>query len=416
MKAPGEIYRRTTCRVCQKNTLTEVFSFGQTPLANAFLTKKLCDEPEKFYPLTVCLCSHCSALQLGHVVNPKILFEHYVYASSTSPVFVKHFTDLASSVIRSFGLAKNDLVVDIGSNDGILLAPFRAEGLRVVGIEPAKHFARVAIRAGIPTVAAFLSESVAREIRKTYGPAKLVTATNVFAHIDDLDEILRSVDVLLSEDGVFMIEAPYLGNLLKFGFFDLVYHEHLMHWSLSPLITLLLRFQFRCIDVQHVSSHGGSMRVFFAGKNSTHAVKPAVQSFLKEEDTLHLGDADTYRKFFKGIIANKAKLLSLLTELKEKGKRIVGYGAPAKSTTLLSFFGIGREYLTYVVDDSPYKQGLYTPGTHIPVVGGDALTQDKPDFMLILAWNFAESIMAKNKNFAEKGGKFIIPVPDPHIV
>ena len=404
------------CRVCKSTKLINVLQFGMTPLANAFLKKEQLDLPEVFYPLEVYFCENCTFLQLGHVVSPELLFKNYVYVSSTSPVFVNHFKEFATQVIKRFDLNKKSLVVDIGSNDGILLKPFKEQGVRVLGIEPAAHIAEMAKRDGIETEAKFFSINLAKQIVRRRGKAKIVTGTNVFAHIDDLDEVIKGVNEILTDDGVFITESPYLVDFLKKRYFDLVYHEHLSYWAIEPLIKLFNRFGMAVVDAQKVPVHGGSIRVFAVKGRRLKETNAKVKVFQDLEQEMQLSDINTYLKYASKILENKKRLISLLTNLKLKGNRIVAYGAPAKSNTLLNYFKIGREFIDYIVDDSPLKQGLFTPGTHIPVLPPTRLKRDNPQYLFILAWNFADSIIKKHAWFKDKGGKFIIPVPSPKII
>lgn len=404
------------CRVCKKEDFSKVFNFGPTPLANEFLKKEQIEKEELFYPLEVYFCNNCSFLQLAHVVNPKILFGNYVYVSSTSKVFINHFEEFAKLAFSKFNLNKESLVIDIGSNDGILLKPFKKIGARVLGIEPAKHIAKVAKKAGIETISEFFSKNLVKRIVKEKGKAKIVTATNVFAHIDDLDEVINGLLELLSEDGVFIMEAPYLIDFIEKRYFDLVYHEHLSYWAIDPLITLFKRFNMKVFDIRKVSTHGGTIRVFVAKQNSPYKIEKNVWNFLKLEKHIRLADITTYLEYAKRVEENRVKLLALLTKLKSENKKIAGYGAPAKGNTLLNYFGIGPEILDFIVDDSYWKQGLYSPGKRIPVVSSKKLYEEKVDYLLILAWNFADSIIKMHNKFKENGGSFIIPVPNPKII
>lgn len=409
------IKKITHCRICNSKKLTKVFQFGPTPLANAFLTKDQIDLPEAFYPLDVMFCENCSFLQLAHVVSPSVLFKNYVYVSSTSPVFVNHFRKFAKDVVNRFSLHNSSLVIDIGSNDGILLRPFKDLGIKVIGIEPATHIAKIARKNGVDTVSEFFSVDVAHEIVKKHGKAKIITGTNVFAHIDDLDEAVTGVKVLLEEDGVFITESPYLIDFFEKKYFDLVYHEHLSYWALTPLIRLFERFDMKIFDVQKVPVHGGSIRVFAAKKKSSYVIEKRIDEYLQKEKQMKLSSINTYLDFAKEVLRNKAKLITLLVKLKMDNKRIVGYGAPAKGNTMLNYFKIGSDILDYIIDDSSFKQGLYTPGTHIPVVSSSKLKTDHPDYILILAWNFAHFIIEKLSDYRKQDGKFIIPVPKPSL-
>lgn len=402
--------------MCQKRTLDFVFSLGSTALANAFLTRQQLSDPEWFFPLDVYVCRTCSLVQLGHVVSPDVLFKNYVYVSSTSIVFQQYFETYAQDAYKRFNVGKNSFIIDIGSNDGILLKPFQSLGARVLGVEPAIRIAKQANQEGIETLCEYMTIRVARTVSDRYGEASIVTANNVFAHIDDLDEIVSSVKILLGAHGVFIIEAPYLVDFVKNMYFDLVYHEHLSYLAVRPLILYFERLGMEVFDVSKTPAHGGSIRIFVQKKGGGRSVAPTVAKFVHREERLKLDKIETFQIFAKKILKNKGALLNLLVRLKVKGKRIAGYGAPAKGNTLLSYFGIGKDMLDFIVDDSHWKQGLYTPGTHIPVVSSDAIYQKKPDYLLILAWNFAKPIMQMHKKYLDGGGRCIIPVPVPKII
>ena len=284
-----------------------------------------------------------------------------------------------------------------------------------MGIEPAVHIAKLAEKEGIETISEFFSVGLSEKIVKQKGHADIVTATNVFAHIDDLDEVLKGLKILLNKDGIFIMEAPYLVDFIEKRYFDLVYHEHLSYWSVNSLSTLFKRFNMVIFDVQKVPVHGGTIRVYVKRSEGKHVVKKSVDEFQKKERKLKLAEKKTYIYYANLVLENKVKLVTLLASLKKKGKTIAAYGAPAKGNTLLNFFSIGSEILDFVVDDSPFKQGLYTPGKHIPVVPSKELYKQKPNYLLILAWNFADSIMEMHKEYKRLGGRFIIPVPKPEI-
>ena len=404
------------CRVCKGVSFEKVLNFGPTPLANAFLTKEQIDGPESYYPLEVYICNNCFFLQLGHVVSPEVLFGNYIYASSTSFVFINHFKQMAESVFSRFFTKNKPFVIDIGSNDGILLRPLKKLGAKVLGIEPAVHIAKIAEEAGIKTIPEFFSVRLAERIVKQNGNADIITATNVFAHIDDLDETIEGIKFLLDRDGIFIIEAPYLIDFIEKKYFDLVYHEHLSYWSINSLITLFKRFNMSVFDVEKVPVHGGTIRVYIKKTEGKHKVKKTVQKFLDQEKEMKLTEKKTYLDYADLVLENKVKLVTLLVDLKAKGKVIAAYGAPAKGSTLLNYFSIGTEILDYVIDDSSWKQGLFMPGKRIPVVSSDTLYEKSPDFLLILAWNFAESIMKMHEKFKNEGGRFIIPVPSPKVI
>ena len=407
---------KSTCRVCRGAALTKVLSFGPTPLANTFLRADALHEPEQYFPLDAYLCKECGLLQLCDVVSPEVLFKDYVYVSSTSPVFVAHFNEFAERMYVRFGLNRDSLVVDIGSNDGILLKPFLRKGAKALGVEPDRAIAAIARKNGIPTLSQFWNVALAREIRKKYGPADIVTATNVFAHVDDIHAFARGVKNLLKKDGVFIIEVPYIVDFLEKNLFDTVYHEHLSYFGLSALHAFFERSGMTVIDAERIPTHGGSLRVFAQEKDISRQASASVRRLIVAEKKRKIHAEKTYRAYALRIQKNRAKLLALLASLREKGKSIAGYGAPAKGNTLLNYFSIGSDLIDYIVDDSPHKQGKHTPGKRIPVVSAQELSANPPDYLLILAWNFAEPIMKKNELFRKGGGRFIIPVPYPKVV
>lgn len=408
--------RNEECRACKGRNLARVFSFGPTPPANAFLRREDLGKPELWFPLDVYFCQDCTLLQLLDVVSPDLLFRDYVYVSSTAPSFVAHFESFARAVHSRFGLTPASLAVDIGSNDGILLSPFKKIGVRVLGIDPAVKIAARATAEGIETLPFFFNPALAKKLGEERGRASVVTGTNVFAHINGWHDLLEGVKNLLAPDGVFIVEAPYAVDFLEKNLFDTVYHEHLSYIAIRPLMRLFPSHGMEIFDVQKVPVHGGTVRIFVKHKGAAHPRENAVQRFLDDEGKRGLGELKTYLDFGKKVEENKKRLSTLLHGLKAEGKRIAGYGAPAKGNTLLNYFKIGRDILDYIVDDSVWKQGLYTPGTHIPVVAREELVFRPPDYVLILAWNFAEEIMEKLGACKSAGGKFIIPVPEPQVV
>ncbi len=404
------------CRLCKSAALEPFLDLGEQPPANSFL------KPEDFksevsFPLAVKRCTetNCGFVQLAHVVDPEILFANYVYVSSTSPVFVRHFEEYAQAMHERLNL-KGALTLDIGSNDGVLVRPLKNLGAKALGVDPAKMIAEQATASGCETIHGYFSESFAKELAAKRTKAKLITANNVFAHIDDLDDVTLGVKALLAQDGLFAIEAPYLVDFIEKKLFDTVYHEHLSYLALRPLEAFFKRYDMRIVDVERVNTHGGSVRILVAHQDSPFTKTSTVDEMIKYEEKIGLHTPAIYRQFSDEVLKNKEALHSLLGALKKEGKKIAGYGAPAKGNTLLNFVQIDSQTLDYIVDDSPLKQGLFTPGTHIPVRGSAALTETPPDYLFILAWNFAESIMKKNDVFVQNGGKFIIPVPTPSII
>ena len=408
--------RNVECRGCRGSSLVRIFSLGVQPPANAFLRQADVGKPELAFPLDLYFCRDCALVQLRDIVSPELLFKNYVYVSSTSPAFAAHFQSFADGVIRRLALGPSSLVVDIGSNDGILLKPFLERSMRVLGVDPAEKIAAEASAAGIETVPRFFTPEVARDIAARHGRAAPITATNVFAHVNDLDELVAGVKILLADDGVFIIEAAYLVDFLEKNLFDTVYHEHLSYFSVSSLQALLERLGMEIFDVEKTDSHGGSLRVFAARREAARGAGEAVRGFIADERARGLDTREVYENFTQRVEQNKKELTALLKKIKTEGRTIAGYGAPAKGNTLLNYCGIGIETLDYIVDDSEWKQGLYTPGAHIPVVSAAHLSEKKPDYILILAWNFADSIMQKLEWFSRAGGAFIIPVPAPRVI
>ena len=405
---------RKDCRLCGSTDLTEVLSFGETPLANAYLSTEDLDKPEIYAPLVLSACNKCKLVQLRDVVDPKVLFSRYLYVSGTSPVFVAHFAKYAESVVERFTLAPGSLVVDFGSNDGTLLAQFKNRGMRVVGVDPAQNLAEEATKNGIPTVPKFFTPETSRDIATEHGKASIVTANNVFGHIEDVTGVIEAVKELLLPDGAYIFEVQYLKDLIEQNLFDNVYHEHQCYFHLTPLVPFFERHGLRIFDVEHVQTHGGSIRVYVGWDDSPHQSSNRVHDMQEKEVALNA--ISTYRALGERIAAGRNKLQALLSDFRRRGKRIVGYGAPAKATTLCYAFGIDGKMLEYIVDDSPIKQGLYMPGTHILIKPSGILYSDKPDYCLILAWNFADSIVKNHQPFIKNGGVFISPVPEPHIL
>lgn len=400
--------------MCGSKDLVEVLSFGETPLANAYPASADLEKPEIFAPLVVNLCNTCKLVQLRDVVDPKTLFRRYLYVSGTSPVFVAHFSDYAKTVVERFSLTKDSLVIDVGSNDGVLLSKFKEKGIQILGIDPAQNIASEATGRGIPTIAEFFTPETAKGVAAEHGKASVITANNVFAHTDDVVGFAEAVKELLASDGVFIFEAQYLKDLVEQNLFDIIYHEHLCYYHITPLIPFFKRLGLKVFDVGRVSTHGGSIRVFVEWESGPHQISERVARLQSDEAALN--DVSTYRAFVARIDAVGKELRSLLGGFRSEGKRIVGYGAPAKATTLCYALGIDGSMLSYIIDDAPLKQGLYMPGTHIPIRPSGDLYADAPEYCLILAWNFADSIVKNHQKFSGQGGKFILPVPEPRIL
>jgi SAM-dependent methyltransferase len=402
------------CRSCGEEALLPMLDLGTTPPANAFLERKDLDASESLFPLRVVVCQNCFLVQLQDTLDPKALFERdYYYFTGASAPLAKHFLTLGKRLAEEFSLTKDDLVVEMGSNDGILLSAI-APYARVLGVDPALNVAEEAKKRGVPTMQAFFGEESAKAILEAEGPARLIIGNNVFAHIPDIHDVVRGISLLLRPDGQFIAEMHWVGNLMGDGGFDQIYHEHIYYYSLHALKHLIEKEHGLTISkVERIPIHGESLRIFVTKDGE---VDSSVTKLLEEEKALGLDVEDTYLEFASRVNNTKQKLVETLNDLKRDGKKIVGYGAPAKGNTLLNFCLIGPELLDYIVDTTPNKQGTYTPGMRIPVVSPDILRQEIPDYILLLSWNYADAILEKEKELREKGVKFIIPVPNVRIV
>ncbi len=410
------VRRRSDCRLCGSHRLDLVLVLGSTPLANAFVGPAERSKPQDSFPLDVHLCSECGHVQLLDIVDPELLFRDYVYVSSTSPVFVDHFRRYAESMLSLMQLPKGSAVIEIGSNDGTLLRFFKDAGMRVLGIDPARRIAAEASASGIETLPEFFDRPLAERFRALGWDASLILANNVFAHADDLHGIADGVAHLLRRDGLFVFEVSYLADVFEKTLFDTIYHEHLSYHAVKPLIGFFERHGMELIDAVRVESHGGSLRGIAQLKGGRFAKRSRVDELVAFEERLGLQRMGAFKTFSARIAQRKAELTWLLAGLTAEGRRIAGFGAPAKATTLMFHFGLGPQMLRYLIDDSPLKQGLYSPGHHLPVVPSSALYDpaQAPEEVLILAWNFAESIMKTHQPFRDRGGRFIVPLPTVH--
>jgi SAM-dependent methyltransferase len=405
-----------TCRVCDSGRLTCFLDLGHHPPSDQFRGKEQLDDPVTLYPLRVHICDDCGFCQLGYVVPPEILYQdNYPYESSTTETGKKHYHDFAESVVNDYSFGKGDLAVDIGSNVGVLLEGFGLLGLAIRGVDPASNICEIARARGIPTINEFFGKAAAETILAECGPASVITGTNVFAHVDDLNAFMDAIRMLLDPaKGIFVIEAPHLLHLITSLEYDTIYHEHLSYISIEPLRPFFVKFGLEIIKVEQKDIHGGSVRIFVSTKGN-YAIDRSVTDAVEMEKAAKLRDLTMLTEFARKVERNKAELNSLLHKLKGEGRRIVGVSAPAKGMTLLNYCHIDRQILDYVTEKSKLKIGLYTPGGLIPVHPDSKLLEDRPDYALLLAWNFAEEIMRNNQGYRKQGGKFIIPIPAPTI-
>lgn len=410
MAAPLHV-KRDTCRLCGSRRLDLVLSLTATPPANAFVPADKLGEPQPRFPLDVCLCRGCGHLQLVDIIDPEYLFAHYVYTSGASPVMAAHLRAHARSVIERLRLRPGDFAVEAGSNDGTFLRVFQEAGLRVLGVDPALNLAAQANAAGLATLPALFNVESARNIHAEYGPAKVICANHVFAHAADMQGFVEGIGALLAPDGVFVFEAGYLVDVFEKTLFDTMYHEHIDYHRVGPLRRFFAANGLELFDAERVDIQGGALRGFAARPGARRIETAKLDALEAHEQKLGLDRPETFLGYATRIERCRAELTSLLTDLKAQGKRIAGYGAPAKATTLMYHFGLDRNVIEYIVDDSAFKVGLFTPGLHVPVLPVETIYQRRPDYLVLLAWNFAGPIMAKHAAFTAAGGRFIVPLP-----
>ncbi|MBX9689603.1 MAG: class I SAM-dependent methyltransferase [Candidatus Obscuribacterales bacterium] len=404
----------TSCRICAGKNLKAVLSLGSTPLANSLLKDLKDADKEQRFPLELVYCKDCSLVQITETVDPEILFSNYLYCSSFADTTLKSAEELVGKLIEKRGLKdKAALAAEIASNDGYLLQYYRNAGIDVLGIEPAQNIAAMAEAKGIKTLCRFFSSKVAEELAAEGTRADIIHANNVLAHVADLNGLVEGIHTFLKDDGLAVIEAPYLKPMLDHTEFDTIYHEHLCYFSLTALNKLFSSKQLYINEVEQLKIHGGSLRLFIEKLENR---QPSYTQLLQQEAADGIFENSYYESFANKVEDLKANLLKLLAELKAEKKRIAVYGASAKGSTLLNYFGIGKDLVEYVVDRSTVKQGLYTAGTHLPIFAPEKLLTDKPDYVVLLTWNFADEILEQQSAYRQAGGKFIIPIPSLQVL
>jgi hypothetical protein len=408
--------QRQECRACAGCQLRPFLSLGPTPLANSFPRSPQEFADEAFFPLDLYFCETCSLVQLVDVIHPEVLFRNYIYVTGTSETIAAHNREYAHTLVSSLRLQPKDLVVEIASNDGSLLKCFRPYGVRVLGIEPATNIAREAEAAGIATVNEFFSSALARQVRQSHGPAAVVVGNNVLAHVDQTRDFLTGCKELLAEDGLVVLEVPGLRDLLERLEYDTVYHEHLCYFSAGSLVRLCEAVGLRAVRMDHVPVHGGSLRLYagLPGRHPSHGRE--VLERVEQEQSAGMTSFGHYERFAAAVADNRRALVRLLETLRAAGKTVAAYGAPAKGNTLLNYCGIDTRLVAFTVDKNPLKVGLYTPGMHLPVLPVSALLERQPDYVLILPWNIADEIRGQQREYTARGGRFILPIPEPRIV
>ena len=401
------------CRFCAEPLRHTFVDLGLSPLCESYIAPAQLGEPERLYPLHCFVCDKCFLVQLPEHVTAREIFEEYAYFSSYSESWLSHARNYVASVSDRLGLGAQSLVIELASNDGYLLQYFRANGVPVLGIEPAKNVAQAAMDKGIPCVTEFFGQNLARRLTGEGRKADLLLGNNVLAHVPDINDFVAGMKILLADDGVITMEFPHLIRLVEENQFDTIYHEHFSYFSFTTVERIFAAHGLALFDVEELPTHGGSLRIYAChGNDSSKPVSAQVAALKAREEAWGISRLERYRAFAAKVEATKRNILRFLIEARETGKSVAGYGAPGKGNTLLNYCGIRSDFLDYTVDLNPYKQGKYTPGTRIPIYPPEHIRKTKPDFLFILPWNLREEIMAQNAFIREWGGKFVVPIPE----
>lgn len=412
----NDISQAICCRFCHSDRTIRFLDLGEMPPANDFIAPaQASTDQERKYNLDLHFCSSCGLVQLGQIVPPETIFKDYIYFSGTSDAVHQHGKYLLDKFQKSIALKSESLIVEIASNDGTILRYLKETGAKIIGVEPAENVALEANSQGLHTINTFFNSKTSEEIRAAHGQATLILARNVFAHVPEIHDFTQGMKHLLAQEGIIAIEAPYLVDLLEKNEFDTIYHEHYSYLSVRPMINLMKLHSLEVFDLESTDMHGGSL-IYYIGHSNQHPISKRVAEYIAIERKNNLENIETYNSFAARVMTIKADLINLLKSLKEEGKRLVGYGASAKGNTLLNFCGVGTELLDYIVDKSPHKHNLLTPGMHIPIFPVEKLIADVPDYTLILAWNFSKEIIQQQDAYLKKGGKFILPIPKVKIL
>jgi 2-polyprenyl-3-methyl-5-hydroxy-6-metoxy-1,4-benzoquinol methylase len=404
------------CRLCLRPLTTTFVDLGMSPLCESFLSEDGINQMEPFYPLHAMVCGACFLVQLHEYVRPESIFTEYAYFSSYSTSWVEHARAYCEMISRRLELNAKSEVFELASNDGYLLQHFLPLGVPVTGIEPAANVAEVARGKGINTLVEFFGEAMALRLVSQGRRADLIIGNNVLAQVPDLNDFVSGMQILLKPQGVITLEFPSLERLIAENQFDTIYHEHFSYFSLIATEYMASRHKLRIFDIEKLSTHGGSLRVYLCRHDASHATSATVAALLSAERQAGFDKIDTYNGFARSVHRTKRELLSLLIALKEQGAKICGYGAPGKGNTLLNYCGIGRDFLEFTVDRNPYKHNRYTPGMHVPIYPVDAVDKFRPDYLFILPWNLKNEIIAQMDRVAEWGGKFIVPIPQARVI
>ena len=405
------------CRFCKASLQHTFVDLGMSPLSNSYLKLDQLNQAEKFYPLHTSVCEQCLLVQLEEFESPDHIFSDYAYFSSYSDSWLSHSKKYTDLMIDRFSLNKSSLVIEIASNDGYLLQFFKEQNIPILGIEPAANVSQVAESKGIPTLVKFFGVQTAQELFALGKSSDLLVGNNVLAHVPDINDFVAGMKIILKPEGVLTMEFPHLWQLINQNQFDTIYHEHFSYLSFTTVEKIFAFHGITLFDVEELSTHGGSLRIYGMHEhNQKFIVSDRVRLIKEKEHQAGLDKVDTYLQFSNQVMSTKRKLLSFLIELKNNGKTIVGYGAPAKGNTLLNYCGIRTDLLEYTCDRSPHKQGLFLPGTHIPIYHPDKITETKPDYVLILPWNLKDEICSQLSYIREWGGKFIVPIPEVEVL
>ncbi len=405
------------CRFCKKPLRHLFLSLGSFPLSNSFLTREQLHQKEVFYPLEVYVCDSCFLVQLQEYETPENIFGDYAYFSSYSETWLKHAKEYAEEMIRLFQIGRNSFVIEIASNDGYLLQYFAEGGIPVLGIEPARNVAEVAKQKGVPTEVVFFGTQTAKRLASEGKMADLLLGNNVLAHVPDLNDFVKGLKILLKPQGMITMEFPHLMKLMEETQFDTVYHEHFSYFSFLTVEKIFHAHGLSLFDVEELSTHGGSLRIYARHtEDKTRPVAERVDQLKQKEIEAGYADIHHYLGFQERVKTIKKDILKFLIQVKEEGKRIVGYGAPAKGNTLLNYCGIRADFMDYTVDRNPYKQGHFMPGSHIPIEEPNKVKETKPDYLFILPWNLKDEIMEQMAFIRQWGGKFVIPIPKIKVI
>ena len=405
--------KKWKCRFCGSSLSHTFVDLGMSPLCESYRNVEQLNQMEPFYPLHVRVCGNCFLVQLEEFVPPGEIFTEYAYFSSYSDAWLSHARSYVDMVVKRFGLSTKSFVVELASNDGYLLQYFREKGIPMLGIEPAANVASAAVSKGVPTIVKFFGVQTAKDLVANGRLAELIVANNVLAQVPDLNDFVGGIKILLKPGGVVTVEFPHLARLIEENQFDTIYHEHFSYFSFRTAEKIFAAHGLTLFDVEEISTHGGSLRIY--GRHAEDEAKPVNDNALrlKEREAAYgLDHLDRYKSFDEKVKETKRKLLQFLIQAKREGKRIAGYGAPGKGNTLLNYCGIRTDFIDFTVDRNPYKQGKFLPGTHIPIYSPDKIPQERPDFVLILPWNFKEEIMQQLNFIQDWGGKFIVPIPE----